>query len=581
MTSSARAFTELVRAAHDGKLKLPGFQRRWRWKSDKVIKLFDSLRQGYPIGSLLFLKGENNLLAPRLFEGSKKSSEETAEYLVLDGQQRLTAGIHLYFATGPKQYFLDLEKLSELIKESGVDLKIKQEAAAFASEIDETYGYLVHRQSTTDPRALLVKRKLLCTSILADPTELGVALTDYVKAFPEATDLALRLVQPFFSLSKADTIPVIEIEAATQIEAISRIFTTLNTTGQLLTPFELVVSILYPKNIDLSQEIADFREEGIYYPNMDGTGEILLQTIAMLGKADPKKAKLPKTITAELYQKHKREAFECLEVLGKFLTEQLGAGLEIESADLVPYDAIYAPMAIAAREVSKKKAAPERIKAEKKLAKWYVGAALSQRYQEGVHNKQSKDLAEFLEWLEDDERQPPWIGEVTIPRLTRVSTSGAIGKFLRSLLNRSSPQDPVTLHPVGFSSGSYKTEKHHVFPIKFLPSLPGWGKGDTGDVILNLMLVEGETNKRWINNSPAEHLAEATRTNGVDKTAEVYARQAIDGTALKLLGKPVKSKSDFYDFLALREARIQNLIESEYKFPKGGAIAEEESDNGD
>ncbi|UQB80118.1 DUF262 domain-containing protein [Pseudomonas shirazica] len=54
MTSSARSFRDLVTDAHDGKLKLPAFQRGWRWRTDKVIKLFDSLRQGYPIGALLF-----------------------------------------------------------------------------------------------------------------------------------------------------------------------------------------------------------------------------------------------------------------------------------------------------------------------------------------------------------------------------------------------------------------------------------------------------------------------------------------------------------------------------------------------
>ncbi|UQB80120.1 hypothetical protein KI429_12865 [Pseudomonas shirazica] len=121
---------------------------------------------------------------------------------------------------------------------------------------------------------------------------------------------------------------MIEIESATQIESISRIFTTLNTTGQMLTPFELVVSILYPKDIDLSQEIKDFRERGRYYENMDSTGEILLQTVAMLGGKEPKKANLPKTMSAELYTTHKESAYNALEALGRFLTDNLGAALD-------------------------------------------------------------------------------------------------------------------------------------------------------------------------------------------------------------------------------------------------------------
>lgn len=393
MTSSARSFRDLVQAAHDGQLKLPAFQRKWRWKSDKVIKLFDSLRQRFPIGALLFLKGENDLLAPRTFEGAhEQANNKTADFLVLDGQQRITAGIHLFYATGPRQYYLDLSRLHALVGEESINLQDKSATEQFVSNLDETEGYLVARKPHSDPRALLVQKHLLCTSILADSTDLMVALNQYVKSFPEREDLAFRLVMPHFNLAKTDTVPVIEIEAATQIEAISRIFTTLNTTGQMLTPFELVVSILFPQQIDLAQEIADFRERGTFYSHMDDTGEILLQAVALLAGKEPKKASLPRTITGTIYQQHKEAAFTALENLGRFLTDKLGAGLDVTS-DLVPYDAIYAPMALAYMHVNTKgEKAKALIDAENKLARWYVGAALSKRYQEGVHSKQTKDL---------------------------------------------------------------------------------------------------------------------------------------------------------------------------------------------
>src|SRR5688500_5038705 len=91
MSASVKSFRELVDHAHAGKLKLPAFQRNWRWRTDKVKRLFDSLRQRYPIGSLLFLGGEGTDLSPRTFQSSAASaSKVAAENLVLDGQQRLT-----------------------------------------------------------------------------------------------------------------------------------------------------------------------------------------------------------------------------------------------------------------------------------------------------------------------------------------------------------------------------------------------------------------------------------------------------------------------------------------------------------
>ena len=92
MTASVKSFRELVDMAHSGRLKLPVFQRNWRWRTEKVKRLFDSLRQRYPIGSLLFLGGEGSDLSPRTFHGGASGAPKVpTESLVLDGQQRLTA----------------------------------------------------------------------------------------------------------------------------------------------------------------------------------------------------------------------------------------------------------------------------------------------------------------------------------------------------------------------------------------------------------------------------------------------------------------------------------------------------------
>ncbi|UQB80121.1 hypothetical protein KI429_12870 [Pseudomonas shirazica] len=132
---------------------------------------------------------------------------------------------------------------------------------------------------------------------------------------------------------------------------------------------------------------------------------------------------------------------------------------------MVPYDAIYAPMALALKEINRRNfKGLERTNAEKKLARWYVGSALSQRYQEGVHNKQVRDYEDFKLWLDDDLSSPSWITEVAIPRLLRHSPNGAIGKLIRGFINARSPKDPVSSNGIGFRSGAFQTEKHHIFP---------------------------------------------------------------------------------------------------------------------
>ena len=81
---------QLARWAWEGRIRIPHFQRPLRWQRDDVIKLFDSIVRGYPVGSLLLWRrpapaetvqlGALRVDAPRL---------ERALWVV-DGQQRIT-----------------------------------------------------------------------------------------------------------------------------------------------------------------------------------------------------------------------------------------------------------------------------------------------------------------------------------------------------------------------------------------------------------------------------------------------------------------------------------------------------------
>ena len=50
MAASVEPYLSIVGRAYEGRIKLPAFQREWKWKTSQVILLFDSLRQGFPVG---------------------------------------------------------------------------------------------------------------------------------------------------------------------------------------------------------------------------------------------------------------------------------------------------------------------------------------------------------------------------------------------------------------------------------------------------------------------------------------------------------------------------------------------------
>ncbi|MCE7874606.1 DUF262 domain-containing protein [bacterium CPR1] len=89
--AGAVSIERLVARALEGQIRVPHFQRGLKWRADNVLALFDSLRKGLPIGSLLFWKriaAQGTVyLGPLRLEVPERADARW----VVDGQQRLVA----------------------------------------------------------------------------------------------------------------------------------------------------------------------------------------------------------------------------------------------------------------------------------------------------------------------------------------------------------------------------------------------------------------------------------------------------------------------------------------------------------
>lgn len=88
--ASVFSVQELIQDLFAGRIRIPEFQRGWKWKRKDILSLLDSIYRGYPIGSLLFWQRarppERLILGPREFTVPERSDARS----VIDGQQRLT-----------------------------------------------------------------------------------------------------------------------------------------------------------------------------------------------------------------------------------------------------------------------------------------------------------------------------------------------------------------------------------------------------------------------------------------------------------------------------------------------------------
>lgn len=105
---------DLVKRAWEGKIRVPHFQRDFRWGWEDVRRLFDSIVKGYPIGSLLLWTREAPAQVLQLGELRIDAPATSDALWVVDGQQRLTSLANALHANGQRSsrfaLSYDLEK---------------------------------------------------------------------------------------------------------------------------------------------------------------------------------------------------------------------------------------------------------------------------------------------------------------------------------------------------------------------------------------------------------------------------------------------------------------------------------------
>ncbi|RAJ97592.1 hypothetical protein LX87_02495 [Larkinella arboricola] len=574
MATKTLNFAEIVNKAKRGEYKLPSFQRGWKWEVKQVKLFYESIRLTYPIGSFLVMTSqESELLAPKAFHGSGRRAEENKnlECLVLDGQQRITAGINLYYGLDDiekgSEYYIDLNKIKAIFKLSNTNIEEEDKVKEFCDGLDVMeHGYLVNKPKRFDRRANFVKDKLIWTGYLTK--EKQDDLDEIIELCKDNGDKKIikRLLRKNLMTDLNVQVPVIELGKEFGLTAISRVFTTINTTGKLLTPFELVVAILYPYGINIAEDIKLLKLENKYYNYMDKNGEILLQTIALLSNSSPKKSDLPKNINKENYNQYKEDAVTLLNSLGEYLSDKLGMGLD-STEKLIPYDAIFAPMALVLKYIEDNiNDHTNKSKAKRKIDIWFIASVLSQRYQEGVHAKQTKDKDEMIEWIKDEKLKPQWItGTYISPVIIKNAIpSGAIGKMIMCLINKEMPKDPIADRLIGFRDGAYSTEFHHIYPSRWAPKgLKDYNESIKLNVALNIMFLSTKTNADWLNFDPKQSISLVRNIyNDPKDIIKFFNSQYISKEAIENLEKLDKTVKDYQEFISIRYNTILETLKS-------------------
>ena len=115
--------SQLLDEVNSGKTQLPEFQRDWTWDDNRIRGIIASLSQGYPMGAIMRLQYGNPDIKFKYRTIKGVGQRDLApDFLVLDGQQRLTSIYQATYSKNPvatktdkgkeieRYYYLSMEK---------------------------------------------------------------------------------------------------------------------------------------------------------------------------------------------------------------------------------------------------------------------------------------------------------------------------------------------------------------------------------------------------------------------------------------------------------------------------------------
>jgi len=628
--------SDIIDSIYEGDYQLPEFQRDYVWKDSNIKSLFESVLSSHPIGTILVLEieKEDPLIAwtnfAEIIPDERRSlaydetDKEPPSYLVLDGQQRLTSLCHLTHGTSSNIWYLELKEIKEAW-EKAKSPSTKDEIKNFVEQDIDIAEFIKKGKKTDDPlKYFRGKSKKLPLQLLKDKNTLNKAINDvrdaigskitenqyelknYNKLNPKETREELQEIieeeekwksflgdlLPFILDNYFDfKLPTVVVSKKMGISGVCKVFTKINTTGIQLGAFDLIVAVLYPKNIALKQKFDDVLDSFPLIKSLDAKPKrYLLQTLALYNNVSPKTSQLPESLKPEMFGEGWDVCVESLNTACQLLEENCGSSLSTGNDKSLTYSPLLPIIANVVEEypVNVDKDSTLTVLRKNKLRAWYFGSGVSSRYSEGSDNKQVKDLQEMKKWFSSpsfEEGQPTWLKNIYGDINT--SKSGAIGKAIVSLFNLKKAKD---IYSDGEEVGATRKDcdLHHIFPKaamrKRLMDDRGIKDKSVADKILKLEYnIDSVLNQTWLLSStnrdiisdrlPSDYVSDLIKQNGggdngKEKVSNLFIDHCVGKNAFQYLiqdnyaGFIEERRKDIIKEL-MTTGKIPNILDSE------------------
>ena len=538
--STKTSLNELLKDINNGKIQLPDFQRGWVWDDNRIKGIIASVAKSFPIGAVMLLEtgNENIRFKTKPVEGAPDRNGIKPEWLILDGQQRLTSLYQAIVANKvvttrnakgyeiKRWYYIDMLKTMD----PGADL----EESIFSINENKIVTENIGRDIVLDlsKPEFEYKNMMYPVNMVDEYDKWYIAFFEYWNYNTEKIKLwnefAKKIIQGFNGYD----IPVIKMFKVNPKEAVCQVFEKVNTGGVSLSVFELLTASFAVDEFDLKTDWINIQKEFKPYNILNKTSNVdIIQAITLYSTYQRKvayertygtenspavSAKRREMLNLSLsdYQEYREQIVKGFIKASKILVENHIYNYRDlpYSTQLVPMAAILARLGDEINNIGKKN----------KLMRWFWCGVFGELYGSANETRYALDIVQVVDWIENNCVEPKTIYDANFSpsRLHTLRTrNSAAYKGVYALMMEENTRDWLSATKIDFSTYfSESIDIHHIFPVAWCEknNIP---RGDF-DCIINKTPLSGRTNKIVSGDAPSKYLERLKKHAGV--TDEVF-----------------------------------------------------------
>ena len=476
---------ELLKDVGTGKIRLPDFQRDWKWDTDRIVSLLASVSLGYPVGVMMLLEtgGPDVEFATRIVSGVEPASAtKPAEELVLDGQQRLTS-LYQSLASGrvvstqdprgkklERWYYLDMTAcLSDADREESI-VALPPDRLRRDNFGRDVILDVSNRENEWKHEHFPLALTFDAGAVFEWATGYATMAEGRMGRWKDFFEKVLKNIVNY-------TVPVIVLKKETPREAVCMVFEKVNTGGVVLDVFELLTATFSATHFDLRKDWEARYKRLARHRVLRGLQNTdFLQAVTLLTTRQ-------RRLAWQLGDSDKAPAVSCrrADILRLALSEyelwapevergfawaaQFLNGERIFEGRDIPYRTQLVPLAALHVALGNK---AETIGSVEKIRRWYWCGVLGELYGGAIETRFANDLVQVVEWVIASEPEPSTVYDASFDPgrlLTLRTRNSAAYKGVYALLMAKGSKDWLYDQDIALANHyQLSVDIHHVFP---------------------------------------------------------------------------------------------------------------------